>query len=80
MVDQIGAYDAKSRLPELLRRVRGGQRFTITVRGKPVADLVPSEPARPQDFIQAVEDMLNFDRVKNIDPTDVAAWIREGCR
>jgi prevent-host-death family protein len=78
MFDQIGAYDAKSRLPELLRRVRGGQRFTITVRGKPVADLVPSELARPQDFAQAVEDMLNFDRVKNVDPADVAAWIREG--
>ena len=80
MFDQIGAYDAKSRLAELLRRVQRGQRFTITVRGKPVADLVPSELARPQDFSQAIEDMLNFDRVKNIDPTDVAAWVREGRR
>ena len=80
MFDQIGAYDAKSRLAELLRRVQRGQRFTITLRGKPVADLVPSELARPQDFTRAVEDMLNFDRVKDVDPADVAAWVREGRR
>jgi prevent-host-death family protein len=80
MFDHVGAYDAKSRLPELLRRVRGGHRFTITVRGTPVADLVPSGLARPQNFTQAVEDMLNFDRVKNINPADVAAWIHEGRR
>ena len=37
---EIGSYDAKTRLPELLREVQTGQRYTITLRGKPVADLV----------------------------------------
>ena len=32
-----------AQLPELLREVQKGKRFTITHRGKPVADLVPSE-------------------------------------
>lgn len=39
---EVGAYEAKTHLPELLRRVGTGQRFTITQRGKLVADLVPS--------------------------------------
>ena len=39
---EIGSYDAKTNLPEILRRVEAGETFTITNRGKPVADLVPS--------------------------------------
>ena len=42
MMEEIGSYDAKTRLPEILRRVEAGEAFTITNRGKPVADLVPS--------------------------------------
>ena len=42
MNEEIGSYDAKTKLPELLRRVEAGERFTITNRGKPVADLIPS--------------------------------------
>ena len=38
---EVGAYEAKTHLPDLLRRVRAGERFTITQRGEPVADLVP---------------------------------------
>lgn len=37
----LGAFDAKTRLPELLRAVRKGQQFTITHRGQPVAVLAP---------------------------------------
>lgn len=42
MLEEIGAYDAKTKLPEILRRVELGEAFTITNRGKPIADLVPS--------------------------------------
>ena len=37
----IGAFEAKAQLSRLLRAVEQGERFTITLRGKPVADLVP---------------------------------------
>jgi prevent-host-death family protein len=37
----IGAYDAKTHLPELLERVQKGERFTISRHGRPVAELVP---------------------------------------
>ena len=38
----IGACEARTRLPELLRQVKAGESFTIAYRGKAVADLVPS--------------------------------------
>jgi prevent-host-death family protein len=37
----IGAYDAKTRLSELLDRVEKGEQIVITRHGKPVARLVP---------------------------------------
>ena len=42
MLEKIGSYDAKTKLPEILRRVEAGESFTITNRGKPIADVVPS--------------------------------------
>jgi len=42
MLKEIGSYDAKTKLPEILRRVEAGESFTITNRGKPVADVIPS--------------------------------------
>jgi prevent-host-death family protein len=80
MFPQIGAHDAKAKLAELLRQVQGGQRFTITRRGKPIADLVPSGTAAELDFDRAIEEMVNFARLTGIDPADVAAWVGEGRR
>ena len=36
----VGSYEAKTRLPELLRAVERGESVTITRRGVPVARLV----------------------------------------
>jgi prevent-host-death family protein len=77
---EIGAYEAKTKLPELLREVQNGKRFTITHRGRPVAELVPSASSSRQDHSAAIRDMLNFERVTGIDPKQVADWIREGRR
>ncbi len=38
---EVGSYEAKTRLPELLRQVRDGYAVTITHRGRPIAALVP---------------------------------------
>jgi prevent-host-death family protein len=40
-VKQIGAFEAKSRLGQLLDRVEAGEEIVITRRGKVVARLVP---------------------------------------
>ncbi len=41
MLEEVGSYDAKTKLPEILRRVEAGESFTITNRRKPIADLIP---------------------------------------
>lgn len=40
-ITDIGAFEAKTRLSELLERVARGQVFRITRRGKPIAELRP---------------------------------------
>jgi prevent-host-death family protein len=37
----VGAFEAKTRLSELLERVRQGQVYLISKRGRPVAELRP---------------------------------------
>ncbi len=59
---EIGAYEAKTKLPELLRQVQTGKRFTITNRGKAIADLVPSEDQVAKDPAAAIEQFLAFKR------------------
>lgn len=60
MFTKISSYEAKTKLPELLRCVQAGNRYTITLRGKPVADLVPAEAAKYNDTAASVEAMREF--------------------
>ena len=41
-IKEIGAFEAKTRLSELLDRVDRGQVYVITKRGRPVAELRPA--------------------------------------
>lgn len=61
---EIGSFEAKTRLSELLQAVKRGQHFTITLRGVPVADLIPSESAIHLNAHTAVETMRSIHRVK----------------
>ena len=54
---EIGSYEAKTKLPELLRGVQAGNRYIITSRGKAVADLGPVERVGKVDYTDAVEQM-----------------------
>ncbi len=75
---QIGAYEAKTKLPELLRQVAAGQRFTITHRGRAVAELGPVRDARP-DAAAAVARFLEFKAANpRTERPDIRALIEEG--
>lgn len=81
MKTEIGAYDAKTRLPELLRQVRAGRRFTITNRGEPIADLVPAETTRGVDAGTAIDRFRAFMRenpVKIGHGVSIRALVDEG--
>jgi prevent-host-death family protein len=58
MLETIGAYEAKTRLPEILRQVEAGTSFTITNRGRPVADVVPSRQQSRLKVQLAIENIL----------------------
>lgn len=78
---EIGSYEAKTRLSELLRGVLAGNRYTITLRGEAVANLVPAEHDRQADAASAVDEMLAFMLSQQSAPTgavDLKALIEEG--
>lgn len=56
---EIGVYQAKAPLPELLARVAGGKQVRITRHGSPIARLVPVEPERQHD-VQVIEALKRF--------------------
>lgn len=78
METQIGSYEAKTRLPELLRAVRRGKAFTITNRGEEVARLVPARASKSADADRAAEEMKAFMRARPVRGVDIEALREEG--
>ena len=76
---EIGAYEAKTKLPELLRQVQAGKRFTITNRGKAIADLVPSKGQTAKNPAAAIDQFLSFKKSNSVRAKiDIRAAIEEG--
>jgi prevent-host-death family protein len=78
MYAEIGAFDAKAKLSKLLQEVMRGQHFTITVRGKAVADLVPSKNASHYNVQEAVAAIQTIKKVKGVSGEMLSQWIQEG--
>jgi len=64
MLKEIGSYEAKTKLPEILRRVEAGETFTITNRGKPIADVIPSRSSDKLKTAAAIENILKAKKHK----------------
>ena len=75
---EIGSYEAKTKLPELLRQVKTGKSFTITNRGEAIADLVPSVGAKVKDKVAAAEKLKAFMRSDPVRGVNIKALIDEG--
>jgi prevent-host-death family protein len=78
---EIGIFEAKTKLSEILRKVEQGERFTITVRGRAVADVVPvQKPAtvRSAEEIEAAYQRLRNPSIKGISHETIRSWIEEG--
>jgi antitoxin (DNA-binding transcriptional repressor) of toxin-antitoxin stability system len=56
----VGIYKAKTPLAALLREVAAGKRFTITNRGKAVAELGPPTPLHKPDAKAAIDAFQAF--------------------
>ena len=57
---EIGSYEAKTHLPELLKRVEAGERITITRHGRAIAQLVPVPGSRERTADEAVLGLLEL--------------------
>ena len=59
----VGAFEAKTKLAELLDKVEAGESVTITRRGREVARLVAVRSADEQARLQALIDEIKRTRV-----------------
>lgn len=57
---EIGVYQAKTHLPELLGKIEHGEEITITRHGKAVARLLPVEPPKVLDVQGAIAELKTF--------------------
>jgi prevent-host-death family protein len=67
---QIGAFEAKTHLSELLDRVELGEELEITRRGRPVARLVPAADTRQQRAAEAVKRLRVLRRTATLNGID----------
>lgn len=75
---KVGAYEAKTRLSELLERVARGDRIVITKHGRPVAVLSPaSAQASPGGVVAQIKAFRQGRRLK---PLRIREMIEEGRR
>jgi prevent-host-death family protein len=82
---EIGAFEAKNTLGDLLQRVAKGEEITISRRGKPVARLVPvtdqPDPHRGRRAAAALRALAaDLAAQPGMDLSDILAWRNEGRR
>ena len=78
---EIGLFEAKTRLSELVRQVRSGESFVITQRGEPAAQLVPVVPKGHRDrrrIAEAVRRLRAMPKIEGVSHEELRSWIEEG--
>ena len=78
MKRQIGAYEAKTKLPALLQEVSKGNSYTITRRGQPIAVLSPVNPSPLESLDEAVESIKELRKKYELKGLSVKKLISEG--
>ena len=76
----VGAFEAKTRLNELLRRVSDGETIRITRRGVPIAKLVPLEHKGKEDVVKAVRELREIRKKLSLGGLSIRKLIDEGRR
>ena len=75
---QVGAYEAKTRLSQLLDRVAKGEEITITKHGVPVAVLAPVTGPSQQDVRATIAAIKDFQCRHRLDSLSIRQLIEEG--
>lgn len=83
-METVGAFEAKTHLPQLLERVSKGEKIVITKHGVPVAVLAPVE--QNKNVAWALQEAKKFKaerRARGIKPVttgEILEMVREGRR
>ncbi len=77
-METVGAYEAKTHLPKLLKRVIKGERITITKHGIPVAVLQPPESLRKTEPKQVIVELRKFRAKHCLKGLSLREMIEEG--
>ena len=76
-MSEIGAFEAKTHLPQLLQRVEAGERFVITRHSRPVAELVPFQSRDSGKVRSAIDALKQFQQTHSLDGVSVRQLIEE---
>ena len=76
----VGAYEAKTHLPALLKRVENGELVTITRHHRPIARLLPAESNRSGTVAETIAAIRLFRKGKKLAGVPLRTLIAEGRR
>jgi len=74
----VGAFDAKTHLNALLKRAAKGEVIRITLRGVPVAKLVPAAPEEREDPGEVVSGIRQIRKGATLGKISIKELINEG--
>jgi len=75
---QVGAYEAKTRLSQLLEQVAQGEEIVITKHGVPVAVLSPLPASPKKDPKTAIAALQAFRRARRLGELSIRELIEAG--
>ena len=76
----VGAFDAKTHLTALLRRVSKGETIRITRRGVPIAKIVPAGAGDREDPREVVQEIRELRKGAKLGKMSIRELINEGRR
>jgi prevent-host-death family protein len=77
---EIGSYELKTHLAEILDAVEQGESIVVTRHGRPVARILPDTEAERERASQAVEALIRFPRTPLPKGVTLRTLIEEGRR
>ena len=75
---KVGAYEAKTRLSELLRRATNGERIVVTKHGVPVAELGPVAKIEKVQPKEAIDALKSFRKGRRLNGLSIRELIEKG--
>jgi prevent-host-death family protein len=79
-MNQVGVYEAKTRLPQLLEQVARGHRIIITRHGTPVAMLVPARREGGRPVEDTIRELLAFRKGRRLGRISLRTLVAAGRR